>query len=372
MAAGAALSVANLYLLQPLVGTVAREFRATDAAVGQATTWGQIGYAIGLFLIVPLGDMIERRSLTIGSLLASVVALLAMARADSPLVLSVTAFLVGVTTITPQLLVPFAASIALPETRGRAVGTVMSGLLLGILLARTVSGALVAVVGWRGVYVVAAIAMGLLAVSLRFLLPQRKEENPPGSYRELLGSVFRIVREEPVLRRSMLYGACGMAAFSALWSTLTFLLEGPRFRLGPAEAGLFGLAGAAGALAAPLAGRWGDAGRPLVAIRAGLAATLVGWILAGAIGGTIAGLIVAVVVLDFGVQASHVGNQSRFFGLRPEARSRTNTAYMTSYFAGGALGSASALAAWSATGWLGACAVGAIGAGIGLIVSARE
>jgi predicted MFS family arabinose efflux permease len=236
------------------------------------------------------------------------------------------------------------------------VGTVMGGLLVGILLARTASGFLGAHLGWRAVYVCAAALMVLLAAALRALLPR----SPPDAampYADLLRSLFTLAREEPVLREAAALGAMGFAAFSVFWSTLAFFLEA-RYGLGADAAGLFGLLGAAGALAAPVLGRLADRMRPRANGGIALAVALAGYAVFAAAGTTLAGLVVGVLLVDVGVQGSHVSNLARVHALRPEARSRMNTVYMVSYFAGGALGTAVGTSAWSGGGWLGVCAAG--------------
>ncbi len=326
----------------------------TEGRAGLAATLAQVGYALGMLFVVPLGDIRERRGLIMITLGATVVAALAMAAAPSFGLLCLASLVLGFATCTPQILVPFAAALARPESRGRVVGFVMSGLLLGILLARTLSGFVGARLGWRAVYVLAAILVAVLAVALRLLLPESRE-GARVSYGRLLRSLGELVREEPVLRESAAYGALLFAAFSAFWTTLAFLLH-PR-GLGPDAVGLFGLVGAAGALAAPLAGRFSDRGSPRRTILAGVLIVIVSF--GVMLQGSIAALVVGVLLMDVGVQASHTSNLSRVYGRRPEARSRMNTVYMTCYFVGGSLGSAIGAWAWGTYGWPGVCAVGA-------------
>ena len=354
LAVGCAVSVGNLYYLQPLLAGVSREFGVTEARAGLAATLTQVGYALGMLFVVPLGDVRERRGLVVTALAATVVAALAVSVAPSFGLLLLASLALGFATCTPQILIPFAAALATPEARGRVVGFVLSGLLLGILLARTFSGFVGARLGWRMVYVIAAGLVAALAVALRLLLPEHREETR-FSYGRLLRSLGELVREEPVLRESATYGALLFAAFSAFWTTLAFLLH-PR-GLGPDAVGLFGLVGAAGALAAPLAGRLSDRGSPRRTILAGIVAVVVSF--AVMLQGSITALVVGVLLMDVGVQAAHTSNLARVYALRPEARSRLNTVYMTCYFTGGSLGSALGAAAWGAFGWPGVCAVGA-------------
>ncbi|RYG19045.1 MFS transporter [bacterium] len=361
LAVGCAVSVSNLYYLQPLLAQVAADFRVSEGQAGLAATLSQVGYGLGILTIVPLGDIRERRALALTTLGATTLLALAMATAPSFPLLCVASLLLGVATCTPQLLVPFAATLARSEERGRTVGFVMSGLLLGILLARTASGFVSAQWGWRAVYLIAAVLMVGLAVMVRALLPESRSANEPVSYGRLLRSLGSLVRDEPVLRESAIYGACLFGAFSAFWTTLSFHLAGPPFDMGPkgagSAAGLFGLVGAAGALAAPLAGRMADQGGPRRTIAIGILVTLAsfGIMLAP----SIAMLVVGVLLMDVGVQATQISNQSRVYSLRPEARNRLNTVYMTVYFVGGSLGSALGAWAWGLWGWPGVCGVGA-------------
>lgn len=354
LAVGCAISVGNLYYLQPLLAQVSQAFGVTEARAGLAATLAQVGYALGMLLVVPLGDIRERRGLVMTTLAATCFAALAMAAARGFSFLCVASLVLGFATCTPQILLPFAAVLASPEARGRVVGFVMSGLLLGILLARTFSGFVGARLGWRAVYVLAAVLVASLAVALRLLLPEHRGAERV-SYGRLLRSLGELIREEPVLRESAAYGALLFAAFSAFWTTLAFLLR-PR-GLGPDAVGLFGLVGAAGALAAPLAGRLSDQGSPRRTILAGIVTTIASFGIM--LQGSISALVVGVLLMDVGVQATQVSNQSRVYALRPEARSRLNTVYMTCYFTGGSLGSALGAECWSVWGWPGVCALGA-------------
>ena len=366
LAVGCAVSVGNLYYLQPLLARVALDFGVSQGRAGLAATLTQVGYALGMAFVVPLGDVRERRGLVLRMLGVTCALALAVAFAPTFPLLLVASLGLGFATCSPQILVPFAASLAPERERGAVLGFVMAGLLMGILLARTLSGFVGAHLGWRAVYGLAALFAVLLALALRRFLPTSE---PQGRvrYPELLRSIVRLAREEPVLRESAAYGALLFAAFSAFWTTLAFLL---RTRgLGPDAAGLFGLIGAAGALAAPAAGRRADRGGPRRTILFGIVAVLAAF--AVMLQGSLLALVLGVLLMDVGVQAAHVSNQSRFYARRPEARSRMNTFYMTAYFAGGALGSAAGAAAWEAFGWPGVCAVGAGCAALAGMVWAR-
>ena len=336
---------------------VAREFRTTARAAGLVSMLTQVGYGSGMFFLVPLGDVLERRRLMLALLGAATLALLLAAAAPTLPLLAVASLVVGAASVVPQLAVPLAAHLALPEERGKAVGTVMGGLLVGILLARTVSGFLGAHLGWRAVYVIAAGLMVALAAALRLFLP-RSEPGEALPYPALLRSIFTLLREEPVLREASLLGACGFAAFSVFWSTLAFFLEA-RLGLGADVAGLFGVLGAGGALAAPLLGRLADRTSPRANAGLMLVVALAGYGAFAAGGEHLVGLVVGVLLLDVGVQGNHVSNLARVHARRPEARSRMNTVYMVTYFVGGALGTALGSWAWSSFGWNGVCAAGA-------------
>lgn len=353
------LVAANLYYAQPMLETIARQFHATSAAVGQIVTLTQLGFAAGLLLLVPLGDLLDRRRLIGLTLGVSALALIAMALAPTLGVLLAAGLVVGLTSVVAQILVPFAATLADNRSRGRVVGFVMSGLLLGILLSRTIAGLISQVAGWRAVYGIAALLISALIVVLWRELPDAARPAQGIGYGRLLRSVFAIAREEPLLRRRAAYGALAFAAFSVLWTSIAFLLARPPYSLNQAIIGLFGLVGVAGALAASAAGRWADRGLARMATGGFILAALVAWGLIALGGGSLIALIAGILLLDLGAQGIHITNQSEIYRLRPDARSRLTSAYMTTYFVGGALGSATSAAIYAAAGWLGVAALGA-------------
>jgi predicted MFS family arabinose efflux permease len=367
LAAGCGLSVANNYYAQPLLADMGRYFGVPDRRMGLVAMLSQVGYAVGLLLFVPLGDRLERRSFILIMLGAVTVALLGVAAAPSFAWLAAASLAVGVTTITPQLLVPFAAHLAGPHERGRVVGTVMSGLLIGILAARTVSGVVGEHFGWRAMYGLAAALMVGLALALRALLPRSEPAASGLSYAALLRSIGGLLRDEPALRQSCLFGAASFGAFSAFWTALAFHLAGPPFRYPSGVVGLFGLVGIVGALAASAAGRLADRSGPRRTIGAGLACVLLAYAVFYGAGGTLWGLVAGVVLLDLGAQAAHISNQSRIYAVRPEARSRMNTGYMVASFVGGAAGSYGGAWGWGLAGWGGVCLVGAAMTALGLV-----
>ncbi len=358
LAIAAGATVANLYFSQPLLGLIGAQLGAPASVIGLVSTLTQAGYAAGMVLIVPLGDSRERRGLLAASALASAAALLLTGLSPNVGLLLLASFALGLATVAPQLAVPFAAAIVPGEQRGRALGKVMSGLLLGILLSRVLSGAIGAHLGWRALYFMAAPAMVALAVLLRVALPAQRPEGGL-RYLELLRSLPRIAREEPLLRRHALLGACTFGAFSVFWTTLAFVLAAPPYGYGSAVAGSFGLLGAAGALAAPVAGRLADRYGSRAVNLGAIGVVLLSYAILAAGGRHLAALAAGVVLLDLGVQANHISNQTRVLGLSHGSRNRVNTLYMVTYFAGGALGSATGSAAWSAGGWLAVCGVGA-------------
>lgn len=363
VASGAA--VANLYYPQPLLHTLAGAFRVSNGLAGLLITVTQIGFVVGLALLVPLGDLLERRRLISTTLCVTAVAQAVATAAPSFAVFATAAALASITAVVAQVIVPMSSSLAAEHERGQVVGSVMSGLLIGILLARTASGLIAGLLGWRAVFAFAAAAMLALAAVLQRALPLV----PPTeemAYRDLLRSVLRLVRDEPVLRQRMTLGAAGFGCFSALWTALAFLLSGPPYHYGNIVIGLFGLAGVAGASAAPVAGRLADRGHARLATSLGLVVLLISWGVLALGKSSVIALVIGIVLLDLGVQGLHITNQSTIYALRPEARSRLTTAYMVSSFLGGALLSALTSALYSTGGWAGVCTVGAVTAALGI------
>jgi predicted MFS family arabinose efflux permease len=359
MSVATGLAVAGNYYAQPLLPSIAAEMGISAAAAGSVVTTAQLGYALGLLLIVPLGDLLERRRLVVIMTLLAAAGLLVTALASGMAGIYVGTALAGLFSVVAQVLVPLAATLAAPERRGKVVGTVMSGLLLGILLARTVAGGLAGLGGWRTVYWVGAAAMALIALVLARCLP-RYQQSVGLSYPQLLRSVLGLFGEEPALRLRAFLGATVFAAFSVLWTSMAFLLAGPDYGYGEAAIGLFGLAGAAGALAANAVGRLADGGRGRQATLGGLLALLLSWGALWFAPHSLAALVVGVLVLDLAVQGVHVSNQGALYGIRPDARNRLTAAYMTCYFIGGASGSLASAAAFQQAGWAGVCVVGAL------------
>ena len=357
MAVACGIAVANLYYCQPLLAEIAQQFKVPERQMGIVSALTQVGYALGLLFFVPLGDVLERRGLILAVLSASVFALLAVAMSPSFGWLAVASLALGAATVTPQMIVPLAAGLTPSAQRGAVVGRVMSGLLIGILISRTVSGFVGARFGWRSIYWMAAAITVLLTLLLRVVLPQSR----PGvkmSYPHLLQSLVRLFVEHPSLRESCVFGAAGFGAFSAFWTTLAFFVASPSYGYGSSVAGLFGLAGAAGVMAAPIAGRLADQRGPRLTIGAAMVVMLVSYGVLAAFGYQLWGLILGVILLDLGVQSNQISNQARIYSLPAGAHNRLNTVYMVSFFAGGAVGSWLGALGWSMWGWSGVCGVG--------------
>ena len=350
------VSVANLYYNQPLLSDIARTFDVSPRAAGAIATVTQAGYAVGLLMFVPLGDIVERRGLIVALLCCVTGALVLAGLGPSLGVVIAASFAIGVTTVVPQLMLPFAAGLAPPDMRGRIVGQVVSGLLVGILAGRAVAGVVNDLVGWRAMFVGAGATMLGLAMLLRRMLPPA----PPAArvpYVMLLRSLVTLFRGEPVIRDAALLGALTFAAFSAFWTTLAFRLQEPPLHSGSAVAGAFGLLGLVGAAVAPIAGRQADRRSPRRTVGLALLANIVAWVVLLLVGHTLWGIAIGVLLLDAATQAGQVSNQARVYALPLEAHGRFNTIYMVWYFVGGSLGSAVAVLAWDAFRWTGVCAV---------------
>jgi predicted MFS family arabinose efflux permease len=360
----AAVTVANIWYNQPLLPAIGRTFNVSNGAAGIVAVVTQVGYAAGLLCFVPLGDAVDSRRLMLGLLAAVTVALLGAAVAPTLAVEAAAGFAIGLTTVVPQVAIPLAAGLAEPAHRGRVVGQIMGGLLVGILGARALAGFVGAAFGWRRMFVVAAVLMVLCAIAVRMKLPARQPSSTL-SYGALLRSLLPIAREQPVARDAAMLGAMTFGSFSAFWTTLAFRLEAPPLHYGSQVAGLFGLLGIAGAAAAPVAGYLADRRSARGTVGLALIGVGVAWVVLLLFGHTLWGIAVGVVVLDAAVQIAQVSNQARIYSLDSRLYSRLNTIYMVSYFAGGALGSALSAAAWDLAGWRGVCAVGLALAGVG-------
>ncbi|WP_405754552.1 MFS transporter [Streptomyces sp. NBC_01411] len=338
LATSCGLTAANLYYAQPLLETLRRTFQLQDSTAGLLITLTQLGYAAGMVFLVPLGDRIENSRLVSVLLTVTALAMAAGGLAPTFTVLLIAALVAGATSVVAQVLVPYAADLAPDHLRGAVVGKVMSGLLAGILLSRTVGSLLADVAGWRTVYLVSAALMAILALVLRRALPHRAPTSTD-SYTALLRSTARLIRVHPQLRRRSSYHACMFAAFSAFWTTISYVLTTVPYNYSQLQVGLFALVGAAGALVAPLAGRLADRGlaHRLTPVTCLLASAALIW--AGLAAHQILVLAAAAVLLDCAVQCSLIFGQHTIYQLDADARARITSVYIATFFIGGAIGS---------------------------------
>ncbi len=350
------LIVANLYYNQPLLDEMARTFHASKAKVGQVSYFTQLGYAAGMFFLAPLADMMKRKRLMMIIFGFIVLSLLVTALSASINLLVCFSFILGAASLIPQILVPMAAHLAKPEARGSVIGIIMTGLLIGILLSRTFSGVVGQYFGWRAVYYAAAGIMVLTWLMLWRFLPEVKPDYK-GTYGSLMTSLMHLIKTEPKLRVAALRGALCFACFSAFWSTIAFLLH-DNLHKGSGYAGFLGIFGAFGALAAGLMGWLSDRMNAYKLSGITIVLIIISFVIFYYSACSYVGLIIGVIVMDMGVQATHISNQSIIFALKPEARNRINTIYMVSYFLGGTAGTFIATLLWKNFQWTGVCAVG--------------
>lgn len=362
-----AFVVANIYYNQPLLSDIAKTYHINYSKAGQVSVFTQIGYALGLLLIVPLGDMYERKKLMLIDFIFIITSLLLAASAKTITILIIASVMIGFTSVIPQLLIPMAAHLALPAERGKKIGFIMSGLLIGILASRTVSGFIGQHRGWRAMFYIAAGMMLIIWLLIYFQLPQ-VEPDYKGKYKDLMASIIKIFRAEPALRLASFRGALCFACFSAFWTTLVFLLKQPQFNEPTSVVGAFGLVGILGALAAGLMGRLSDKMDSYKLSAFTIVLIIVSFVIFILSSSSIVGLVVGIILMDVGVQATHISNQAIIFSLNPEARNRINTVYMVSYFIGGSSGTFLATLAWDKYQWNGVCAIGIILSSVVLIV----
>ncbi|MBY3624629.1 MFS transporter [Acinetobacter sp. CUI P1] len=359
--------VANIYYAQPLLDAISSEFGISHSFVGLVITITQIFYALGLLLLVPLGDLLNRRWLIAGQMLLSVLALIVVGTATSSIVLFVGIAAVGFLAVVTQTLVAFAATLAAPAERGRVVGVVTSGIVIGILLARTFAGVLMDLAGWRSVYLVSAVLTLIMACVLFRVLPHYEHKRESLSYLQLIRSMFTLFAQERTLRIRAALGMMIFTAFSILWTSLVLPLSAPPFSLSHTAIGAFGLAGVAGALAAARAGRLADRGLGQKTTGVALILLLISWLPISYVQHSLIALIVGIILLDLAVQAVHVTNQSMILTLRPEARSRLTAGYMIFYSIGSATGSIASTSIYVYFGWNGVSLLGAIVSALALL-----
>ncbi|MFJ7215541.1 MFS transporter [Amycolatopsis sp. NPDC098790] len=350
LAVSCGLTVANLYYAQPLLAELRHTFGVGEAAAGGVVTATQLGYAAGMLLLVPLGDRLENRGLVATLLAVACAGLVVTGVAPGFAVLLIASLAVGAASVVVQILIPFAADISPDAIRGRIVGRVVSGLLFGILLSRVVASLLAEVTSWRVVFLISAAAMAALAVVLRFILPARAPKTDV-HYGQLLRSTLAMWKKHPALRHRALYQSAMFGAFSAFWTTIAFVLTAPPFNYSQLGVGLFALAGAAGALVAPLAGKWSDHGHGRRLTAAAFALCAAAFALAGFGAHSVILLAIAAIAVDMAVQATLVTGQHVIYQLDPSARARVNSVYLGTFFVGGAIGSQAGSVAYHLGGW---------------------
>ena len=359
MAICTGLIVANIYYCQPLLVLISKSFNIPESQGGLIAFFTQVGYALGLLFFVPLGDKVERRTQIVWMAAFAVASLVFAAVSPNLLCLEIASVLIGATSVIPQLILPMAAHLAHPSRTGKVIGAIMSGLLIGILLSRTLSGFVGDWLGWRGMFFVAAGIGFLLLLIIRVSFPLSRP-GFSGTYASLMRSLLTLVKEQPILREAAAINALAFATFGMFWTTMVFHLHGAPFNYTSHTIGLFGLAAAAGALAAPLVGGAADKRNPRFAIGIGLTLLLLSFVLLHIWADLTIGMIAGIVLLDLAMQGIHVSNQSRVYALIPAARNRLNTVYMTVSFIGTSLGSAIGLYAWKLAAWTGVCTTGVL------------
>ncbi|MDA1544160.1 MULTISPECIES: MFS transporter [unclassified Bacillus cereus group] len=361
LATACGIIVANLYYAQPLIGLISNEIGLSNSSAGLIVTLTQIGYVVGLLFLVPLGDIVENKKLILILLFLSAFALISMVFVKSATLLLIASFFIGLGSVAAQVLVPLVSYLSSENARGRVVGNVMSGLLLGIMLARPISSLVADMWGWNAIFALSAIVIIILAFVLSKVLPTRKPKAKT-NYIALLNSMWQLLRTTPILRRRAIYHACVFGAFSLFWTTVPLLLSSPAFHFSQTAIALYALVGITGAIAAPIGGRLADLGWTRPATGIALTVVIISLILPLFIQSSspfgIAVLVIAAILLDMGVSANLVLSQRLIFSLSPEIRSRLNGLFMAIFFLGGAVGSfiggwAYALGGWNLTLWIG-------------------
>ncbi len=353
------LAVGNVYYAQPLLDAMAEAFNLSPASIGIVITLTQVGYGVGLILLVPLGDLLNRRRLIVTQTLLSAAALLMIALATSSTWLLIGMTLTGLLAVVTQVLVAYAATLAIPAQRGHVVGIITSGIVVGILLARTVAGGMADLAGWRAIYLLSAGLTLVMALLLFRVLPKDESPQLATSYTVLIASVFRLFQEEPILRQRAILALLTFASAMVLWTPMVLPLAAPPLSLSHSEIGLFGLAGAAGALAAARAGHLADRGLGQWVSGLSLLLMLGSWLPIAFTQSSLWALLLGVITLDLGLQAVHVTSQSMIYSVRPQAQSRLTAGYMLFYSIGSAAGSIASTAMYAWAGWPGVCWLGA-------------
>lgn len=357
MAIASGVSIANIYYIQPLLSLMAKDYGVTESAVGLVATMTQVGLAFGLLFILPLADIIEKKRLILTINVAAIITLVVIYLAPNLTVVIIFSFILGFTSVIPQLMIPLSAALAKPGMRGIAIGKVMTGLLLGILLSRVLSGFIGEFGGWKLVYACAIVWMVFLLILLQWQLPV---VHPLSNmkYQTALESMIPLLRQYAVLRESAIIGAMIFFAFSAFWTGLSFLLEGAPYHLGADAAGSFGLAGVVGAVFSTVAGKLSDSKGPRFTVGINIVIIALSFVLFALWGFSLIGLIIGVILLDLGDQCCNVSCQARIHQLSDTARSRITAIYMVSFFVGGALGSYAGTWGFEHFQWVGVCVMG--------------
>ena len=357
MACMAAVSVANIYYCQPLLSLMGNDLGIDEWRASLIAMITQVGYACGLFFIIPSGDKFDRKKIVSYSFSILTIALLCIALSNNFHAVMAASFTVGACSVMPQIFIPIAAQYSRPEKKGANVGLIVSGLLTGILASRVISGLVGEWLGWRSMYVIAAIVMSLCTLIVWRIMPYT-ENNYTGSYKRLMHSLFALIREYKLLRICALRAAFAFGSFLALWASLTFKMEQAPFYAGSDVVGLLGLCGVAGAMSASVVGRVVSR----IGVRnfnlLGAALMLSAWIIAYLWGNTYTAIIITILILDIGMQCIQLSNQTVVFSLNTKASNRINTIFMTNYFIGGSLGTFLSGSAWSMAGWSGVTIVG--------------
>lgn len=366
MAFAIGVTIASNYYAQPLLHSITHDLNIAVEHAGSIIMAAQFSYAVGLLFITPLGDKFERKHLIIILMVLSTCGLIVSALSKNLWMLIIGTSMTGLFSTVAQVLIPFAATLSKPEHRGKIVGTLMSGMLLGILLGRTFAGAISTIADWHYVYWIATSIMGIVTLLLWISLPTYRNTINI-NYFQLLWSIGSLYKQEPILRIRSLLAVISFALFSLLWTPLAFLLSNDPYHYSDFIIGLFGIAGAAGALGSPIVGKLSDKGKGWLATTIGLGLLLLSWLPLSLAQYSIIALILGVVILDFSVQVTHVSNMSAIYQIRPEARSRINTGYMVCYFIGGMLGSVGSTYLFSHYGWIAIVVSGIILGLIGII-----
>lgn len=349
MAVAAGITVANIYYNQPILKEMAISLHASDAEIGRVSMFSQIGYGLGMFFLIPLGDMINRKRLIINLLISLMAALVLMVVSKGVVLVWILSLLIGICSAPAQIILPMAASLD-KVNRGKTVGIVFSGILVGILGSRVISGLITDLLGWRYVYGISAIMVLVITILLKLYLPNVKHKFT-GSYTDLLKSTLGMVKEHAILRQSALLGAFTFGIFCSFWTTVTFYLSGPAFHFHADTIGLFGIVAIGGALVAPYFGKLADKGNTRSSLLMTVGLIIFSLLLLKFFPLSVPVMIAAIFLLDIGVQATQITNFARIYSLDENAHSRLNTIYMTTYFIGGGIGTFFGLLCWKHGGW---------------------